>query len=486
MFGYKPSVTVNKTTKIVDNTVTKEKTDFLEITSNNLFNKYDFIANTTINTETGELIPDPYHNISGFIKVEPSTKYVFANVVRYVQYDKNKNFTASFGGGYGYVTTRSDTEYIRLIYGSHLMTGVQFNKGEVLAPYDEYCIKLNGMKVSNSIQNTRNDDKFIVIGELDGTYTAPEIPAKLDMHTMVSTDIYTLYDALVTAHPDYVSKTALGLNSLGATIYRYDFKSPEVPIVNSYLATVKKPKMILISGVHGEKAGVYNLYQTMKQICTAWQTEPLLETLHWNVEFIVVPIVNLYGFDNNTRKNENGVDIARNFTEKWELASDNPLSDTYRGTAPLSELESQYIDELMQVNNDAILFASYHNFYAPSLNEYFIWGSAGSMFTVQIYKNLISMLSRKWKKDYDWLPQDDTTYFGYSSLSVSPGSEGMQAVAYGIQGGIFEVCSAFYLEPGYANYDSIALTLGLEAFVNYLILALKHCVAYYNSDASKN
>ena len=494
MFGYKPSVTINKTTKIVDGVITAEKTDFLRPSSTNLFNMFDCLSDFALDTATGEPKSSPGHVLSGFIKIKPSTQYTDNLVLRYAFYDANKKFISAPSGAPNpsTVTSPSTAEYMRVVCNkSDLGKNIRINEGPILLDHEEYSINIGGLRVVNTHQVTAEelrsafvfDDKYNINGTLDGIYTAPTIPDKLDMSTMVYTDIITLYDALVTAYPNYVTKTELGLDSSGNTIYRYDFKAPSVPLTSIQVDRVKKPKIILVSGVHGsEKAGVYNLYQTMNQICNNWSNNDLLETLRWEVDFIVVPVVNVYGFDNNTRKNANGVDLARNFTTRWSLGSD-PLAETYGGPTPLSELEAQYVDAIMSENKDAVLFASCHNFTTPTSNEYFIWGCAATVLQTQIVKSLISKLSRKWKATYAWLPQDDTTYFGYAGYSAPPGSEGVQAASYGIQGGTFEVCSAFFLEPGYARYDSIALTLGLETTVNYLISALKSSINYYNTNA---
>jgi len=53
---------------------------------------------------------------------------------------------------------------------------------------------------------------------------------------------------------------------------------------------------------------------------------------------------------------------------------------------------------------------------------------------VNMGKNLITILSRKWKKEYDWLPQNNTTYLGKAELNSPNGSEGQQTVEFDIQG----------------------------------------------------
>ena len=191
-------------------------------------------------------------------------------------------------------------------------------------------------------------------------------------------------------------------------------------------------------------------------------------------------MVNNYGFNNYTRKNENGVDLARNFPTDWVYNSDT-TSSTYGGETPLSEQGAILVNQIMNENQDAIYFTSFHNFTTPPENEYFIWNAAATDLQVNLGKKLISKLTREWKKDILWLPQDETTYFGHSNLQAPAGSESRHAVSYGIQSSTFEVGERFMLETDYASFNSTALTLGVEAFINWLVLNLKNNVDYYNN-----
>ncbi len=73
--------------------------------------------------------------------------------------------------------------------------------------------------------------------------------------------------------------------------------------------------------------------------------EKYIETNDSNLLFI--PCLNPDGLQNNTRTNANGVDLNRNFpTENWGKdtsgAGNNP-SDYYGGSAPASEIETQFL-----------------------------------------------------------------------------------------------------------------------------------------------
>ena len=469
---------------LVDLSLRHTDMDFMSLSSN-VFNKYDFLSDTNFDNTTGALLTSVGHRLSGFIPVDELQTYISNFAIKVACYDKNKIYL-----GYKYpaggipqtatFTTTTGVKYIRISYNAFLNFEPQLNIGNQLLSYEDYYVVVEGIKIENKAPTEtifKNEDMFVVEGVTEGVYSSPTMP---DMSTtlggMQSTELINLYDGLVTNHPEYVTKSILGADSLGENIYRYDFKPLDVPTNAD-----NTPKMIIISGIHGsEKAGVYALYLSLKEIASNWHTSDLLETLRWNTHLIVIPLVNNYGFNNYTRKNENGVDLARNFPTDWVYNSDT-TSSTYGGETPLSEQGAILVNQIMNENQDAIYFTSFHNFTTPPENEYFIWNAAATDLQVNLGKKLISKLTREWKKDILWLPQDETTYFGHSNLQAPAGSESRHAVSYGIQSSTFEVGERFMLETDYASFNSTALTLGVEAFINWLVLNLKNNVDYYNN-----
>ena len=60
-----------------------------------------------------------------------------------------------------------------------------------------------------------------------------------------------------------------------------------------------------------------------------------------NTKLLFIPCLNDYGYQNNLRTNENGVDLNRNFpTENWELTEKNEF---YGGSNPASERQTQFL-----------------------------------------------------------------------------------------------------------------------------------------------
>ena len=440
-----------------------------------LFENTDITAGYSINTTTGEPTVSASNNLSGFIPVEAEEPYTLYGISRIGYYTVDNTFISTIAPGVARKTivTPATTRFIRVVVANGYLSTAQVNPGLILYSLDYPYLEVAGYRV-NTLDDAGAVDKFVIDGTLEGVYSSAAVTDVLDMDTWQASQIYTLYDALVTAYPNYVTKVTLGNDSAGNTIYGYNFKYTSVPAIEY---PVKEPKMVLISGIHGdEKAAVYGLYQTMKQICEGWASNALLETLRWNCHFITIPIVNVSGYNANTRYTANSVNIARNFLVNWASGDgDHP------GTAPLSEKETQYVDKVILENRDAVLFVSIHHFtITAGNNNYFINPYNGSTLMDNVSKNVIKKLTRKWKAAYAWLPQDDITYFGLSNTFPPNGSETQHAAFYGIQSCTYEICKEFLLETGHAPYNELALTLGAESIVNFLIMGLQNCCDYYN------
>ncbi|NLK92091.1 MAG: DUF2817 domain-containing protein, partial [Bacteroidales bacterium] len=474
---------------IYDISIGKEDTTFIRESSTNIFNKFNVLEGKALSATTGEYVDnDIYSSSRDFIRVKPSTTYSSTPYCRYVLYDKDGSPVKSeylTGGSevlFRTFDTTESTAFVKFAYETSRLDVAQCNEGSTLLEYEPYNLEIDGIKLigekEQNNENSTSDDRFVVGNLNPGSYTAPIIPAK-DLTTFTSDDIFALYDALVAAYPNYITKTICGQDSLGSNIYRYDFKPSDFERSSTAIAV---PKMILCAGVHGnERAGVYNLYESMNQICKNWSSDETLEVLRWDVHYIVIPIVNVYGFTNNTKFNPNNVNIARNFPSGW-VKIDDPMADNYGGTEPLSELETQCVDQVLQENTDAIYFGSYHNFFSDVHPHFFIWNAAATKLQLDIGKYFISKMSRKFKKDHTIFPQDETSYLGWANMGAPLGSEGRHAsVAYGIQGGTFETCVQVMLESEPERYSSLALTLGTEAFINWLALNLQENVKFYNS-----
>ena len=102
----------------------------------------------------------------------------------------------------------------------------------------------------------------------------------------------------------------------------------------------------------------YGLYYFVKALCDNWKNNPVLDYLRNHVQFIIIPCVNPYGFNNLTYKNAVGVNLNRNYD--YNFVSGTPGSDDYGGTAAFSEPETQIVRYLITSNMDALAAFDLH------------------------------------------------------------------------------------------------------------------------------
>ena len=172
--------------------------------------------------------------------------------------------------------------------------------------------------------------------------------------------VIALYDALVSAHPEYISKQALSYGS--TTLYEYTFSTGNY---NSGAGErdqnpeIEKPVILIEAGIHGnEKSGVMGLYTVVKALCD--NDYQLTDIINF-VTLKIIPIVSPTAYNNDTRWNGNGVNINRNFdTPGWEEAGE-PYTKNYTGHVAADQDETQVIQAWMADNTDALMFIDCHN-----------------------------------------------------------------------------------------------------------------------------
>ena len=473
-----------ETEHISDKAVKIEQMDITQANENLLVKNN--VMTFTVDDVTGDLVERDYVVTSPFIELEQTT-LITQDVAKIARYDENKKYIAVvYCSDNEVVTLSENTKYIRVVVYREKMDTALINYGNELLPFEQGVNALD-RKINVTKLTPKGkwlEDRFIIEGELTGNVSKKEHPAT-NLTQIKSADFIAMYDELTTNYPHYIKKTELGLDDDGNMLYRYDFKPEPVPTVyvsNEQINTVF-PKIQLVSGHHGEKTAIYTMYLALKRICEDWQDDHLLETLRWNVHFIVIPVVNYYGVDNNQRKDSAGVDLARNYPVNWYRNlpyNDDPTSNIYGGTAPLSRKATQLTFNVMKSEKEnSIMYVSYHNFYDT---ENFLWIPASTKLQVTLARTLISKMTRKWKKEHpDIMPQDETSYVGYTRGEIAlGGDEGQTASSLGIQAVTYEMSEKLKYEPGTPANSSLVLTLGTEAFLNYLVITLRENTKFYN------
>ena len=197
--------------------------------------------------------------------------------------------------------------------------------------------------------------------------------------TDVLEQVYELFDDLVTAHPEYVTKSdaaqlcsmsyptyANGVTSSGTyditpayKTYLYSFSESNTYAGNG--GTCKKRKLLIVSGLHGnEIAAPFNCYLFAKQLCSGVLNDPNFFKLRAAFDVYILPCLNGYGMYHNLRTNANGVNINRNFPIKnWTISGAD--TDDYTGATAGSEFETQLVTGLIDYINPDIVI-DHHNY----------------------------------------------------------------------------------------------------------------------------
>src|SRR5690606_27132107 len=142
----------------------------------------------------------------------------------------------------------------------------------------------------------------------------------------------------------------------GYDMYVYHLKP--ATLSSPYRSVEKRPKIGVTCAMHGfEKESTLTMYLLARDMCKNWRTNKLLEALRFNVEFVVMPIMNPSGYVDKTYKNRNGVNLNYNFPYKFDEQAPRDPSDTYYGgTHALSELETQYVAQMLDDHPDFDVF----------------------------------------------------------------------------------------------------------------------------------
>jgi carboxypeptidase T len=198
---------------------------------------------------------------------------------------------------------------------------------------------------------------------LSETYPVPE-GFSLGSHAGFCTleEYHNHLDNLHDTYPGLISaKMPLSETSVeGRPIYYVRIANDTVP--------GEKPKVLYTGMIHAREAiGMQHLLYFMYYILENYDSDPKLQYLVDHAELYLVPMVNPDGYAYNIQTNPNGggmwrknrkantggsygVDLNRNFGYMWGYdntgSSPTPSSDTYRGTGPFSEPETQAIRNL--------------------------------------------------------------------------------------------------------------------------------------------
>jgi len=211
-------------------------------------------------------------------------------------------------------------------------------------------------------------------GSMGGFFTLNEINARLD-------SMYAQYPNIIT------QKFQIGTSIEGRPIYAV--KISDNPNVNE-----PEPQVQFNALIHArEPQAMMTIMYYMYYLLENYGTDPEVTYLVNNREIYFIPCINPDGYEYNRQTNPNGggmwrknrrlnsggsygVDLNRNFAYMWGInnsgSSGTPSSETYRGTAPFSEPETQAIRDFTNSKN----FKTTLNYHTYSNLLLYPWGYA--------------------------------------------------------------------------------------------------------------
>ena len=146
-----------------------------------------------------------------------------------------------------------------------------------------------------------------------------------NIHSLTTTDIYSIYDTLVSEHPEIITRaTDIGNGADGSPIRHYIVRMQNPVLnpardsatldVNIWTPSYDYRSIVINAGTHGdEKASVYGVAMFIKELVESSDDWALF--IKGNFILHIIPVLNIYGFNNTQRNNSNSKDINRTFLD---------------------------------------------------------------------------------------------------------------------------------------------------------------------------
>ncbi len=309
--------------------------------------------------------------------------------------------------------------------------------------------------------------KYYFADECSGLYTCTDnIPGGSmsdEVHLIESNSdvIFDIYEDLEKRFPTYVKSTRLGEVS-GREFKSYSFSYPLINNQTDF--PIRKLKILITAGIHGyEQGSAWTLAHFFRLLCNNTD-DAILGFMRRNIIFEVVPLVNIYGFEHNDRKNENGVDINRNFDADWKSIWTRDQGN-YSGEHPLSEIEAQLLVKFLDMHKDAEYLIDYHNI-ASSLPIYFI----NCEEQAALCNSVFTALTAKWAREYPEI--DEKRIMGGCKPEDGQGKFSYYVMKRGLN--VFTLETPWCIDTvGKEQYDKTTIKMSIEVLVNTIAAIIK-------------
>lgn len=438
----------------------------------------------TTNVTAGTVVDTTRSTATAYMSaIIPCTKYEYFKIT-------------GTGGNSGRLWAFCNTEYKLISKSAGYVTETNL---ELQAPADGYLIVNAGWETKQLYKKVLQIVLPDEITKSGGNWSSDVVPdhgitteyESIAEYNPTLTELYALYDALVTAHPNYITKSDLGTDQSGEYhLYKYSFVPESITVTGSEVFSIPSmPKILLGSGTHGngQDAGdepemVVGVYYLLKNICDNWYGNEALTYLRHHVRIELIPVQNPWGYVNESRRNSRQVDINRNFPFGWQEGT--PGTDTYGGTEPLSEAESVIIKNFIDANTDALFYFDLHTTGGTQTQDKMIY------YSMMPNKNLIVpandtviYLSDKWNHE-NIANLDTTIMHGYINSVRTIGSGSIYQYANSVKGIPACVMEAFpnFANSGLSDNSELVMRMCQEELVTFIVKCLRYFKFNYLSN----
>lgn len=426
-------------------------------------------------------------NVGTVVNITPEPNTSFDYII--VQCQKGDSFKISgTGGNANRLYAFCDEAYVLISKSNGYITVTDL---EVTAPSDGYAI-FNAGKDDHVLYEHKLQivipSSVLKLGSIWSSNIIPDHGitseySAISAYNPTLSELYSLYDALVTAHPNYITKTDLGLDQSGTYhLYKYSFIPESIAVSGvGAFSLPNMPKILLGSGIHGNgsDAGdkpemVVGVYYLMKNICDNYYGNEALTYLRHHVQIELIPVQNPWGYVNQSRRNSRGVDINRNFSYGWTLGTEG--TNTYGGTAPFSEAESVIIRDFIEANTDGLFYLDLHTTGGTPTQDKMIYYDMSPNDNLIIPANdTVIYLSDKW--NHENISNLDTTIMhGYVDASAVTGSGKIFEWVNAVKGIPSCTMEAFpnFTNSGIADNSELVMRMCQEELVTFILKSIRY------------
>ena len=300
----------------------------------------------------------------------------------------------------------------------------------------------------------------------------PQLPANTDAssdfnaESVTAQDIYDYFDALVDKYPQLLTKTVMGKDSSNTyDVNRYVFADSTR---NDYYATI-----YIGANEHGPQSDPREpaivVARLFKDLCEGnAKTQRFLNLIKKYYKIVCIPVINPWGFNKSDggRNNANNVNINRNYpTPAWDS-----IADVDKGSAPASEVETQYVINTISSFNAKIALDLHCLGYTNSANDMkcHYSGYIKDKFKINDIQNLM-------KRDYNLVC---TSYGNGDYNTYANGSAYFRYI--GIDGLLLEFQAQDGATGGLDTVQHDAFIL--EADYTFMLRILNYLISVYNPD----